>query len=252
MRSVVDTPDPEPAPVVPDIVAKLDEVDSQHLLVIGGAAFAVVALIFIVSSFGGAPPSDVDAASTAGAVTMVPAADSATSAPATPMIPGAPSGSGAPGSTTPDAGPPEQLALDEVTTTVAMIDAEADGPGPNDPGLELLDPAQSVVYRLYQTALGRPPDREGFEFWADEVRRGADLTILADSFVISDEYEQQFETAAGDREVLRRLVENGLGEPVTDAMMPTWLGRVNGLTWSEAIVAIAESDEVVAATGTIR
>lgn len=213
------------APAAAAIVMK--RIDSQHLLLVGAAIFVVITF-FALRGLGDAP-SETNAEGDAGAAAVI---------------------------TSPDVLP----AIDDTTTT-----PEASAPTPVEPvadpeheatamGLPaaLLDGPQSQVFRLYQTALGREPDRTGFAYWSDQIRLGAPIDALADNFFDSDEFVLQFETAATDEQRMERLLTNAFGPPADEAQLGQWLERFRGLQGAQLLVAIAEAEETLAATGTLR
>ena len=117
---------------------------------------------------------------------------------------------------------------------------------------ELLDGPQSQVYRLYRTALGREPDRTGFQYWSDQVRAGTPLETLARDFVAGEEFAQQFGPDWTGRQRVELLLTNAFGPPADDAQLDSWLRRYRGLEGAQLLVAISEADETLAATGTLR
>jgi hypothetical protein len=116
----------------------------------------------------------------------------------------------------------------------------------------LLDGPQSQVFRLYQTALGRDPDREGFAYWSDQIRLGTPIENLANAFLASDEFALQFEAAATREQRIERLLTNAFGPPTDTAQLGQWVERFRGLQGAQLLVAISEADETLAATGTLR
>lgn len=196
----------------------MKRVDSQHLLLVGGILFIVVTLVAL-RGLGGS-------------------AESSTTAAPTPSV----------------AAAPERLpSLDQSTTVPAPVASETTN-GPTAMGLpaELLDGPQSSVYRLYRTALGREPDRTGFQYWADQVRAGTPLERLAEEFLASEEFRLQFAnaTSADERTIL--LLRNAFGPADDDRQLKAWLGRYRGLEGAALLLAISEADETLAITGTLR
>ncbi len=153
---------------------------------------------------------------------------------------------------------PEPLAaLDETTTSAPRAESTTTTTTPAGPtamGLPaaLLDRPQSQVYRLYQTALGREPDRSGFQYWSDEVRAGTPLETLALQFVASDEFRGQFNEGATADERMERLLTNAFGPAEGANQMRAWLERYRGLEGAALLLSISEADETLAATGTLR
>ncbi len=197
--------------------------DPQALLLVGAVFFVIIAIATLSVLRG--PDT-----------TAAPAPDPAVKAPVATTI-------------------PEQLAaLDETTTTTVSPDAPSTTAGPTAMGLPaaLLDVPQSQVYRLYRTALGREPDRRGFQYWSDEIRAGTSLTVLAEQFVASDEFLAQFAEGSNADEQMALLLTNAFGPAAGPEQMGAWLDRYRGLDGAELLLAISEADETLAVTGTLR
>ncbi len=195
-------------------------INPEHLLLVGAALFVAVAF-FAIRGLGS---SDV------GLDTQAAPADVVATVPA-----------------------PEQLAeVDKPTTTVATTTTAA--PPAMAMGLPaaLLDTAQSQVFRLYRTALGREPDRSGFEFWSDQVRADVPLERLAQQFLASEEYQLQFGPGNSWDERAEQLLSNAFGPASDRAELDVWRGRFRGLDGAALLLAISEADETLVATGTLR
>lgn len=207
----------------------LRSIDPQHLLIVAAGLFVIVAALGLSGLGGG--------------------------------------NGGAPASTGPALAAPEALAEVEITVPTTLAPtlppaAETSTPAPSTPapsapmamGLpaELLDSAQSQVYRLYRTALGREPDREGFAFWSDRVRSGVPLERLAREFLASDEYLEQFGDDTGWDARVEHLMTNAFGPATSPALVEARRERFRGLEGEALLVAISEADETLDATGTLR
>lgn len=207
--------------------------DPEKLLLVGAACFVVMS-IFALSGLGGgsAEPTTVEAAeasTTSTAPEALAAVDSTVVEPApAPTLPSRPPRSTMP----PVSAPAEPMAM-------GLPAALLDGP-------------QSQVYRLYRTALGREPDRDGFAFWADQIRADVPLERLAQEFLASDEYIEQFGGETGWDVRAELLIINAFGPPADGPQMVAWLDRFRGLDGADLLVAISEADETLAATGTLR
>jgi hypothetical protein len=199
----------------------MKRIDSQHLLLVGAIMFVVVAF-FALRGLGGTPAeTDPDGDEAVAAAAIITAPD---------LLP----------------------AIDDTSTTSAPQSAPE--PEPTVMGLPaaLLDGPQSQVFRLYQTALGRDPDREGFAYWSDQIRLGTPIENLANAFLASDEFALQFEAAATREQRIERLLTNAFGPPTDTAQLGQWVERFRGLQGAQLLVAISEADETLAATGTLR
>lgn len=192
-------------------------IESQHLLLVGAVLFAGV-MFFALRGLGSSEP----AALAFDEPTM-------TSDPA--MIEEAPT----------------TLPPTETTTTTVTAQAMAMGLPAS-----LLDSEQSQVFRLYRTALGREPDRDGFEFWSNQVREGVPLEQLAEGFLSSDEYQEQFTEGTEWANRVERLLTNAFGPAADKADLDARREPFAGLDGAALLVAISEADETLAATGTLR
>lgn len=204
----------------PSPAAKMAQLDPQHLLVVGAALFVAVTF-FALRGLGGPDVGPDVQAAPVDAVTAVTA--------------------------------PEQLAVIDGTAPAAVPDATT-APQAMAMGLPagLLDSAQSQVFRLYRTALGREPDRAGFEFWSDQVRADVPLERLAQEFLASEEYRLQFGAGNSWDERAEQLLYNAFGTSVDRAELDAWRARFRGLDGAALLLAISEADETLVATGTLR
>lgn len=192
------------------------QVESQHLLLIGAVLFAGV-MFFALRGLGRSEPAALALDEPVSATTPASVAEAATTVP-----------------------PPEP------TTTVAAEPMAMGLPA------SLLDSEQSQVFRLYRTALGREPDRNGFVFWSDQVRAGVPLEQLAEGFLSSDEYLQQFTDGDDWDNRVEQLLTNAFGPAADKAELESRRSPFVGLDGAALLLAISEADETLAATGTLR
>lgn len=205
-----------------------DRIDPQQLLLAGGVLFAAITL-FALSGLGGsgdAPVVDSQAVA-------------ATSPDALAAV-------------TPDAVAGATVTTETPPTTAAPTTAPAAEPMAMGLPASLLDSEQSQVFRLYRTALGRAPDRSGFDFWADQIRAGTPLEQLANEFLVSEEFQAQFTDDMLWDNRAERLLTNAFGPAATPEELDAWLGRFAGLDGAALLVAISEADETLSLTGTLR
>lgn len=218
-----------------------DRIDPQHLLLVGAGLFVAVTL-FALSGLGGSSSGDGQALTPAAASTpdVLAAVDDDDIATALP---------------TPT--PETTVATGEAViapTTEAVTPTTTQAAQPLAMGLpaSLLDTEQSQVYRLYRTALDREPDRSGFEFWSDQVRDGVPLEQLANEFLASAEYQDQFAAGSEWDNRAERLLSNAFGAAADDVELDAWRARFAGLDGADLLLAISEADETLVATGTLR
>lgn len=204
----------------PPSAGSMARINPEHLLLVGAALFVAVSF-FAIRGLGSSDAEPDAQAAPVDVVATVPA--------------------------------PERLAVvDDTTTTVAPTTTAA--PQPMAMGLPagLLDSAQSQVFRLYRTALGREPDRSGFEFWSDQVRADVPLELLATEFLASEEYRLQFGAGTTWDDRAGQLLFNAFGPATDPAELDAWRERFRGLNGAALLLAISEADETLAATGTLR
>lgn len=132
------------------------------------------------------------------------------------------------------------------------------------PNLERLDPAglgfdvasfesarelaESVV-RLYSGILDRMPDREGFDYWREELEHGASLAELAGTFFMSDEFlDGMFEPTP--EEAIEALYQNVLDRAPDEAGFAYWLAEMQGsdFDFGDLALSFTESAEFVDAS----
>jgi plastocyanin len=84
------------------------------------------------------------------------------------------------------------------------------------------DQDNAEVYRLYHTAFDRVPDATGEAFWSSAMANGATLTQVAQDFVDSAEFQQDYGSPSNTNFVTQ-LYENALGR-VPDAAGASYWG----------------------------
>ncbi|MBY4676807.1 DUF4214 domain-containing protein [Marinobacterium arenosum] len=93
----------------------------------------------------------------------------------------------------------------------------------------LIDAEAVQLIRLYSAALGRTPDRGGFDYWDQQVEQQS-LAEIAEGFYWSAEMQQQMDTDASgtvtDEEYIAHLYGNVLGRQPDEAGALFWLGRL--------------------------
>ena len=126
------------------------------------------------------------------------------------------------------------LAFGLILGPVTARPAAADQPG---------RPEEGEVIRLYRSALGRPPDTDGFHYWVIRRIEGVPLAVVADSFLASREFELRFR-AESDAELIDLVYHNVLGRAGDEPGVAYW-GRqlAAGLTRHHLVLLFAESAE---------
>jgi len=105
------------------------------------------------------------------------------------------------------------------------------------PGLEsTIDP----VLRLYTGLLGREPDKEGVEYWVSQFNAGSSLRVLADSFVVSEEFTYLADQLGGGTQGrIEALYNSVLGRGSDSAGQAYWLEQLAGGQVELADIALA-------------
>ena len=111
-------------------------------------------------------------------------------------------------------------------------------------------PEEGQVIRLYASALGRPAEAGGQQFWINRLIEGQTLASVAAFFVNSEEFEQRFE-ASDDGSFLEVVYQNVLGRPPDSNGRVYWLDRLaGGLSREHLVLHFSESPEFIEKTGT--
>jgi len=113
-----------------------------------------------------------------------------------------------------------------------------------DPGV-----SDSIV-RLYLSVFDREPDAEGFEYWVDLYESSVSLRLIADEFVISQEWEVRYGNP-DDQEYVELLYRNVLDRVPDPEGGQYWLNELSlGMDRSELLLYFSESEEFIIKTGT--
>jgi hypothetical protein len=104
----------------------------------------------------------------------------------------------------------------------------------------------AIIARLYDTALGRLPDFEGFQFWMNAMESGTHTAIdMVSDFMHSAEFLAQSGADAGTREFVELLYINSLQRPSESAGQTYWVNAIDtvAFTRQEAMLSFSESRE---------
>ena len=96
------------------------------------------------------------------------------------------------------------------------------------------------AYRLYQAALNRAPDATGLAFWSTALANGATPTQVAQDFISSPEFQQDYGALTGSAFV-SQLYQNVLHRAADSAGLHYWTNALQTGT-SEATVLVGFSD----------
>lgn len=82
------------------------------------------------------------------------------------------------------------------------------------------------AYRLYQAAFSRIPDEAGLGYWIQQIDGGMSLPDVANSFIISAEFQGLYGSSLTDRVFLERVYSNVLGRDYDQAGFDYWLDEL--------------------------
>ena len=104
---------------------------------------------------------------------------------------------------------------------------------------------------LYLGALGRLPDADGWEYWADELREGAELIEIAAGFVQSTEFITRYDIDVTDQNYsktayVEKLYQNVLGRSADTAGLNYWVQQLeSGVSPEQVLLEISQSTKFV-------
>lgn len=109
------------------------------------------------------------------------------------------------------------------------------------------------VYRLYQAAFNRTPDKAGLSGWINGVDQGLLMVNVAPSFIASDEFVALYgvnsSASASASDFVTLLYKNALHRDPDQAGFDYWVAQVTGndVTREQALLGFSESAENQAA-----
>jgi subtilisin family serine protease len=104
------------------------------------------------------------------------------------------------------------------------------------------------VYRLYQAALNRAPDKGGLGYWIDAYDKGMPLATVAEGFVKSDEFQKLYGAQPSNEQLVNAMYQNVLHRAPDAAGLTYWLdGMSHGVTATSLLLAFSDSAENKAA-----
>ncbi len=84
------------------------------------------------------------------------------------------------------------------------------------------------IYRLYNAAFGRFPDKEGLIYWIESNKSGIDTyRNIASSFIISKEFEDLYDTNPSNEKYITALYTNILDRAGDSEGFNYWLNQIN-------------------------
>lgn len=101
------------------------------------------------------------------------------------------------------------------------------------------------VYRLYQAAFARQPDKAGLGYWIAQRDKGTSLNDIASAFIDGGEFTERYGLNPSNEAFLTGVYANVLGRSFDQAGYTYWLDELDrGITdRRELLVSFSESDE---------
>lgn len=100
------------------------------------------------------------------------------------------------------------------------------------------------VYRLYQAAFNRVPDKAGLGFWMSAMDAGKSLADVASGFVGSDEFHKLYGNNPTNVDLVNAMYQNVLHRAPEKAGLDFWVGAMaSGETPAQLLASFSESTE---------
>ena len=107
-----------------------------------------------------------------------------------------------------------------------------------------IDGSAGQVYRIYQAALDRAPEKDGLGFWISVLDRLGDTDVVAQGFLASPEFAERYSTNTSNARYVTDLYNNVLHRPYEQSGYDFWLSKLDqGVPRSMVLAAFAESPE---------
>lgn len=106
------------------------------------------------------------------------------------------------------------------------------------------DEGAGQVYRLYQAAFSRTPDKGGLSYWVDKMDHGLSLRDIVYGFINSGEFQKAYGNSLTNAELVVQLYNNILGRAPEKAGADYWIGELDrGTSRLDVFASISESNE---------
>ena len=112
--------------------------------------------------------------------------------------------------------------------------------------IQEVDDISGKIYRLYNAAFGRFPDKNGLNYWINTNKSGIDsYEKTAKSFILSSEFQELYGIDASNEEYIRELYSNILDRSPDSNGFQYWLNQINNgyEDKSELLMGFSESSE---------
>jgi subtilisin family serine protease len=103
------------------------------------------------------------------------------------------------------------------------------------------------VYRLYQAAFNRAPDKGGLGFWMGAMDNGKSLSDVASGFVNSDEFHKLYGTNPTNDQLVNAMYQNVLHRAPEKTGLDFWVSALeHGTTTTQLLTSFSDSAENIA------
>jgi hypothetical protein len=101
------------------------------------------------------------------------------------------------------------------------------------------------VYRLYQAAFDRAPDKAGLGYWIHQADAGMSLSEISSGFIDSNEFRQRYGDNLDNKNFLENLYLNVLGRTYDQAGFDYWMNELEtgSMTREGTLAGFSESNE---------
>jgi hypothetical protein len=99
------------------------------------------------------------------------------------------------------------------------------------------------VYRLYQAAFNRAPDKSGLGFWIDALDTGHGLHEAAQAFVTSNEFAGLYGANTSDAQFLQTVYQNVLHRAPDASGFAYWMDALQHIDRAQLLVDFSKSNE---------
>jgi hypothetical protein len=114
-----------------------------------------------------------------------------------------------------------------------------------------IDGTAGQVYRIYQAAFNRTPDKPGLGYWINAMDHGASFTSVARGFLDSDEYHKAYDGVTSNRALVTKYYENILHRTPDAGGLDFWAGVLDSKAAGTADVLASISDSAENKAGLI-
>lgn len=106
------------------------------------------------------------------------------------------------------------------------------------------DEGAAQIYRLYQAAFSRTPDKGGLSYWVNKMDTTITLRDAVFNFMASQEFQTAYGNSLTNEQLIQQIYVNILGRAPEKAGFDYWVGRLNdGASRLDVFASISESNE---------